>query len=660
MNEYLGLRKLKSEIEFPRLPLECDYDLTYRCNNNCRHCWLRIPPGAKERYDELKFDEIKRIVDEARQMGCRSWHFTGGEPMIRPDFPEIFDYITRKAVSYTINTNGTLITPEIAKLLKKKGTKLISIYGATEEVFDHITRNPGSFEATFRGVNYLKEAGADFTLQILPMKDNYHQFDDMINIAKSFGVDWRLGAEWYYLSTSGNSSTNQDIINQRLTPEQAFKVTKPELTDFSGDEVFREYTRKQGDDRVFVTCIESRRRFSLDPYGNMSFCFFVKEPEFLYNLRKGSLREGWDEFLPSLIDKFRLDKEYFDNCEPCEMKDDCVWCPGASYLENRNYSRKIKYLCEIAKIRKEFRENQIRFKRSYYQVAGITFQLDFDLPVTETTFSSSFKKFQKDKPGDDIIEIHHHFDLPDLSLLKRAEIVHQQLPWAIYNLDGSWIYLSSFSDLGKEDLSQRKGEIKQIGVFKNDYTRAKIYNPNSNKFIEGNLQTLSLYTGDHTLLSQILANRSGFALNAGSVIFNGVGLVFVNHEDDILKELEGQGEIFSKEKTIIRKWPEGYRIHGIWEQNSTITSSVDSVPLDCIMFIEKSQDNRIVLINDRKEIEKRLYEYLVKPIFIGNWWNKIHPVIDDIVENIPAYVLESGASDSILEKLRNSVLTKSN
>ena len=111
--------------ELPRLPLDGKLDLTYRCNNTCLHCWLWLPTNAAEAKDELSFAEIRRIVDEARQMGCQAWGISGGEPLLRPDFSEIFDYITRKAVSYKLNTNGTLITPAIARLLTRKGDKMV-------------------------------------------------------------------------------------------------------------------------------------------------------------------------------------------------------------------------------------------------------------------------------------------------------------------------------------------------------------------------------------------------------------------------------------------------------------------------------------------------------------------------------------------------------
>ena len=66
-----------------------------------------------------KKDELIKIVDEAREMGCRRWSISGGEPMLRADFVEIFDYITRKSVNYSLNTNGSLITPKIAQILKR-------------------------------------------------------------------------------------------------------------------------------------------------------------------------------------------------------------------------------------------------------------------------------------------------------------------------------------------------------------------------------------------------------------------------------------------------------------------------------------------------------------------------------------------------------------
>jgi len=108
MAQYSAIKRVNT---VPRLPLEGSLDLTYRCNNNCRHCWARLAPAAEERGQELTFDEIRGIADQARLLGAREWSISGGEPMLRPDFSEIFDYLTHKSTSYGLNTNGALITP---------------------------------------------------------------------------------------------------------------------------------------------------------------------------------------------------------------------------------------------------------------------------------------------------------------------------------------------------------------------------------------------------------------------------------------------------------------------------------------------------------------------------------------------------------------------
>lgn len=84
------------------LPLEASIDLTYRCNNNCRHCWLRIAPSAPEKKKELSFEEIKDIVEQSRKLGTRKWSISGGEPMLRPDFADIFEYITSRSMPYSL------------------------------------------------------------------------------------------------------------------------------------------------------------------------------------------------------------------------------------------------------------------------------------------------------------------------------------------------------------------------------------------------------------------------------------------------------------------------------------------------------------------------------------------------------------------------------
>ena len=342
MAEYSTIKRVAI---MPRLPLEGELDLTYRCNNNCRHCWLRIPPSASERSQEITLDEIRGIIDQARALGTRRWAISGGEPMLRPDFAEILDYITRKATTYSLNTNGTLITSTIARLLKRKGTKMVALYGATAEVNDHVTRTPGSFEASLRGMAYLREAGAGFIVQLIPMRDNYHQWQAMTKLAQSLSPHWRCGASWLYLSDSCSPEKNAEIETQRLSPAEVVALDAPDLSFDERLEGLQAHMRQDRicggnqDDHLFAGCIEMGREFHIDPYGRMSFCCFIKDPRMRYDLRSGSFREAWDEFIPSLANRVRGGDEWRKNCGSCENRRDCRWCAVYGYLEAGRFLR---------------------------------------------------------------------------------------------------------------------------------------------------------------------------------------------------------------------------------------------------------------------------------------------------------------------------------
>ena len=337
----------------PRLPLEGHLDLTYRCNNDCLHCWLRISPAA-ERRRELSFDEIRSIVDEARLLGTRQWAISGGEPMLRPDFPEIFEYLTDKAVSYALNTNGTLITPKLARLLKRRGSKMVALYGATRETYEHITRNAVGFEQVMQGFRYLKEAGAGFIVQLVPMKSNRHEWERMVELAGSLSDIWRVGAPWLYLSSCRDQDLNARISAERLDPREVLELDKPDLS-FEESNAHR-CGQMDSDGRLFGACIARRRDFHVDPYGGMSFCSFIKEPSMRYDLRRGTVREGWEEFIPSLAGRSFEIKEHNDNCGSCELRQDCRWCPVYGWLEHGRFSAPVEYLCEVARENRRFKE----------------------------------------------------------------------------------------------------------------------------------------------------------------------------------------------------------------------------------------------------------------------------------------------------------------
>lgn len=632
----------------PRLPLEGSLDLTYRCNNNCRHCWLRTPPGSQELQNELSAEEIMAIFDEARKLGCRSWNISGGEPMTRPDFAEIFDYITRRSFSYTLNTNGTLITPEIAQLMRRKGTNLVALYGATAEVHDHITRNKGSFDAVVKGFSTLVEEGADFTVQLVPMRDNYHQLDEMVCLARSLSPSWRVGAAWLYLSASGDQDRNEEIRNMRLDASEVIELDRPDITYDEGIEREYWYNHLADDDRLFASCISKRRGFHIDPYGGMTFCDFIKDPALRYDLRKGCFEECWEEFIPSIVDKVRGGQEYRDNCGSCDLRDNCRWCPVYGYLEHRRFSAKVEYLCSVARESHKFKVDWKKNHRRYYQIGGITIQVDSDLPFTESTFHPKFRAFEIEGPGEDTVFIRHHFSLPDLEDRDLGEEVYHNLPWIIHKKGNSWIYEGSV---------HRTHHIDRVAVFNREHTRARVYHDGQERFLRGGLESLANIITDQIFLARLLSDREGCILHSSGVILDGKGLLFVGHsgagKSTIVKMLTGMAEILCDDRNILKRLPEGFRVYGTWSHGEVPVVSAASAPLKSILFLEKAEENRLIKIENSREVAGRLLGCLIKPLTTADWWEKSLSLVEKIVREVPCYRLQFDESGGVVDLLRD-------
>jgi len=177
-------------------PLRCFYIyLSDNCNMRCRHCWIepRFTDGKPDPGRVVDLEALRAAVREAKTIGLASSKLTGGEPLLHPQFLEVADMLTAEGLSLFMETNATLLTPEIARHLKEK-TSLshvaVSIDGADAETHDAFRGVPGSFDATLRGLQYLKEAGFQETQVIMSVhRGNRSQVEGVVNLAAKHGAD---------------------------------------------------------------------------------------------------------------------------------------------------------------------------------------------------------------------------------------------------------------------------------------------------------------------------------------------------------------------------------------------------------------------------------------------------------------------------------------
>jgi hypothetical protein len=289
----------------------------------------------------------------------------------------------------------------------------------------------------------------------------------------------------------------------------------------------------------------------------------------------------------------------------------------------------------------------------YYECGGITIQVASDLSITDSTFHPKFKLFEVQGPGKDTICIRHHFSLPDIDDRDLGEEIYRKPPWAIYKKETSWIYLGISPIAGNKHLHR-------VVIFNHDHTRARIYNNGKEAFLKGNLHSLTLFPTDQILLARVLADREGCYLHSSGVVLDDKGLLFAGHSDagksTIAIMLKDQAEILCDDRMIVRRWPEGFRIHGTWSHGDVPEISANSAPLKSILFLEQASENRLIPLHDKKEVIGKLLACLIKPFVTPDWWNKMLTLVEKIAQEAPCYILQFDKSGRVLDMLEEKLL----
>ncbi|MBI2252976.1 MAG: radical SAM protein, partial [Armatimonadetes bacterium] len=147
-------KNILKQAQIKKIPFYSLIELTYNCNLKCRHCY--ISPLKKE---ELKLNSILKIIQELKENNCLELTFSGGEPLVRPDFFKILEFAKINNFAITIKTNGTLIDSKIAEEIAQfyPYEVHLSIYSLNSKIHDFITQKPGSLEKTIKSLYFLLE-----------------------------------------------------------------------------------------------------------------------------------------------------------------------------------------------------------------------------------------------------------------------------------------------------------------------------------------------------------------------------------------------------------------------------------------------------------------------------------------------------------------------
>jgi AdoMet-dependent heme synthase len=344
-------------------PIKAMFELTYRCNLKCRHCYV-VPSAVNERRKELETKQVFTILDQLAGAGCLNIGFTGGEPFLRKDIFEILGYAKNKGLNVIVLTNGTLITPEKADRLKRLGLNKIDIsfHATHQDTFDWFTKTAGTYNKVVRSIGLLRERGIEVYLKATAMTINK---DDLVKIrhlaVEKFGAHFRLSLEVTPAWDGGTAN-----LRFRLAPEEMQRVieiiqedTEVEFNKLGALEKEhrkpergrkRAYEKKH--DRLFH-CGAGRTEVAISPYGEMRLCLDIPGPN--YNILEGSFSEGWKR-LSDYVRNTPPGPSY--RCGDCDLAQYCSWCPARSWLACGDTSACPPYYRQTAELAKKESEKK--------------------------------------------------------------------------------------------------------------------------------------------------------------------------------------------------------------------------------------------------------------------------------------------------------------
>ncbi|MDY6954179.1 MAG: radical SAM protein [Thermodesulfobacteriota bacterium] len=340
------LQQFNQRVIEDRIPLFGSIDLTYQCNLQCVHCYVGDKTGVREnRGKELSAAQWVALIDDVVEAGCLYLLITGGEPLFRKDFPDIYRYAKEKGLLVTVFSNGTLVTDEIVALFEDLPPHAvdISVYGATASTYEKVTGRKGFYERCVKGIETLLDHGVHVTLKTVVLTLNQHEFFDIERMARAYGVRFRFDPA-IFPCLDGDKTP----LAFRVAPEEAMAM---ELSDEERREQWRAFFDRFGGVPTregLYQCGAGVSMFHIDPYGCLRPCVMVRSPQ--YDLVTGSFLRGWNGVISAILDK----KAGPDNpCRQCEKRTLCGYCPGFFDLENGSEGEPCAFFCAMGDCRLE-------------------------------------------------------------------------------------------------------------------------------------------------------------------------------------------------------------------------------------------------------------------------------------------------------------------
>ena len=350
--DYQGTVELKlCEKATERLsPINGILELTPLCNMNCDMCFVRLSPLEMQKQGSVRSGkEWISLAEEMCSAGTLFVLLTGGEPLLHPDFRDIYITLKKMGMILTINTNGTLIDEEWADFFARHKPRRINItlYGKDEATYERLCHYPDGYRRVRKAVRLLMERQVDVKINGSITPKNIYDLDELCSIAEDMNTAWKYDTYMYPASRERLSAFD---LQARLSPQEA-AAARVRIMEKKEKEEFRQAAARlleignvpEGEPAPSpAKCRAGRSSYVISWQGKMRPCIMLTKPE--ADVFRLGFSEAWKE-ITNAVSKIRLNAE----CSACTMREACQSCAACAFLETGEFDGVPEYMCQYTK-----------------------------------------------------------------------------------------------------------------------------------------------------------------------------------------------------------------------------------------------------------------------------------------------------------------------
>ena len=349
--ESLTSRHLHRKGHALGLPISGIFELTPRCNFNCKMCYVHLPEAEqKRRGQELTAAQWISLAEQTKDAGTVFLLLTGGEPALRGDFAEIYEQIAQMGFSLTVNSNGYLLDRLLPLFKKLPPAKFhITLYGTSNETYEKLCGVP-VYDRVIQNIRLLREEGIPVRVNISITPDNLADVQSIYEEGKALGAMIQ-SAGYMFPPRRMWPETAEQIF--RMEPEQAGRaMARLDTLRFPKEELRARYEAVLRDEEALVIpdsdecvghgtlCRGGDTSYWLGWDGNMSMCGMLSEPAF--DAVGLGIAEAW-RCVREATAQIRLP----DECAGCRHERFCHPCAAKCWCETGRFDQKPDYVCRM-------------------------------------------------------------------------------------------------------------------------------------------------------------------------------------------------------------------------------------------------------------------------------------------------------------------------